>query len=133
MYILIVCGLKHPFSNLVRNKLFTLLIINKSAKDIENGTLKLFINNAQVSLSSFDVSAGNKKDASISFTVKVKGINKGVLKIEDYPITYDDDFYFSFNAQTTINALVINGKETKTAGNFKSLMQNDSLFVYPRK
>ena len=106
------------------------IIINKSAKDIENGTLKLFINNTQVSLSSFNVSAGNKKDASISFTVKTKGINKGVLKIEDYPITYDDDFYFSFNAQTTINALVINGKESKTAGNFKSLMQNDSLFVY---
>lgn len=106
------------------------IIINKSAKDIENGTLKLFINNTQVSLSSFNVSAGNKKDASISFTVKTKGINKGVLKIEDYPITYDDDFYFSFNAQTTINALVINGKDTKTSGNFKSLMQNDSLFVY---
>jgi len=63
------------------------VIINKSTKDIENGTLKLFINNAQVSLSSFNVSAGNKKDASISFTVKTKGINKGVLKIEDYPIT----------------------------------------------
>jgi hypothetical protein len=60
----------------------------------------------------------------------VKGINKGVLKIEDYPITYDDNFYFSFNAQTTIDALVINGKDTKTAGNFRSLMQNDSLFIY---
>ena len=105
-------------------------VINKSTKDIENGTLKLFINNAQVSLNSFNVSAGGKKDVSISFTVKVKGINKGALKIEDYPITYDDNFYFSFNAQTTINALVINGKETKTSGNFKSLMENDSLFVY---
>ena len=106
------------------------IVINKSTKDIENGTLKLFINSAQVSLNSFNVSAGGKKDVSISFTVKVKGINKGALKIEDYPITYDDNFYFSFNAQTTINALVINGKETKTSGNFKSLMQNDSLFVY---
>lgn len=106
------------------------IIINKSTKDIENGTLKLFINNAQVSLSSFDVTAGSKKDVSISFTVKTKGVNKGVLKIEDYPITYDDDFYFSFNAQTTISVLVINGKETRTAGNFRSLMQDDSLFVY---
>jgi hypothetical protein len=106
------------------------IVINKSKKDIENGSLKLYINDAQVSLASFNVSAGNKKDVSISFTVKVKGINKGVLKIEDYPITYDDNFYFSFNAQTIINALVINGKDSKTAGNFKSLMQNDSLFVY---
>lgn len=106
------------------------VVINKSNKDIENGSLKLYINNAQVSLSSFNVTAGNKKDVSISFTVKAKGINKGLLKIEDYPITYDDDFYFSFNAQTTITALVINGKDSKTAGNFRSLMQNDSLFVY---
>lgn len=106
------------------------IVINKSNKDIENGSLKLYINNTQVSLSSFNVTAGNKKDVSISFSVKAKGINKGVLKIEDYPITYDDDFYFSFNAQTTINALVVNGKESKTAGNFRSLMQNDSLFIY---
>ena len=106
------------------------IVINKSNKDIENGSLKLYINDAQVSLASFNVSAGNKKDVSISFTVKIKGINKGVLKIEDYPITYDDNFFFSFNAQTTINALLINGKESKTGGNFKSLMQNDSLFVY---
>ena len=105
-------------------------IINKSNKDIENGSLKLYINEAQVSLASFDVTAGNKKDVSISFTVKIKGINKGVLKIEDYPITYDDNFYFSFNAQTTIKALVINGKDTRTAGNFRSLMQDDSLFIY---
>ncbi len=106
------------------------IVINKSNKDIENASLKLYINDAQVSLASFNVSAGNKKDVSISFTVKVKGINKGVLKIEDYPITYDDNFFFSFNTQTTIKALVINGKDTKTASNFKSLMQNDSLFVY---
>ncbi|MES2515734.1 MAG: BatA and WFA domain-containing protein [Bacteroidota bacterium] len=106
------------------------IVINKSNKDIENGSLKLYINDAQVSLASFNVSAGNKKDVGISFTVKIKGVNKGVLKIEDYPITYDDNFYFSFNAQTTISALVVNGKDTKTSGNFRSLMQNDSLFVY---
>lgn len=105
-------------------------IINKSNKDIENGSLKLFINDGQVSLSSFNVSVGNKTDASIGFTVKNKGINKTELRIDDYPITYDDVFYVSFNAQTTINALVINGKETKTAQNFKSLMQTDSLFAY---
>ncbi len=105
-------------------------IINKSTKDIENGTLKLLINNKQVSLNSFNISSGETKDVTIAFTIKEKGVNNGILKIEDYPITYDDDFYFSFNAQTTINALVVNGKDTKTAANFKSLLQKDSLFIY---
>jgi len=119
-----------PVQQFETQQIIHAIIINKSNKDIENGSLKLYINDTQVSLASFDVSADNKKDVDISFKVKIKGINKGVLKIEDYPITYDDNFYFSFNAQTTIKALVINGKDTKTAGNFRSLMQDDSLFIY---
>ena len=105
-------------------------VINKSDKDIENGSLKLFINGKQMALSSFNAGAGSKKDVSASFTVKEKGINKGLLKIEDYPVTYDDEFFFSFNAQTVIRSLVINGKDSRTTGNFRSLMQNDSLFLF---
>ena len=119
-----------PIQQLGTQQIIHATIINKSNKDIENGTLKLFINKQQVSLSSFSISVGNAKDVSIGFTVKEKGINKGVLSIEDYPITYDDQFYFSFNAQTIINALIINGKETKTVNNFRSLMQNDSMFNF---
>lgn len=105
-------------------------VINKSDKDIENGSLKLFINGKQMALSSFNAGAGSKKDVSASFSVKEKGINKGLLKIEDYPVTYDDEFFFSFNAQTVIRSLVINGKDSRTTGNFRSLMQNDSLFLF---
>ncbi|MES2565389.1 MAG: BatA domain-containing protein [Bacteroidota bacterium] len=119
-----------PLQQYETQQIIHAIIVNKTSKDIENGTLKLFINDAQVSLSSYDVKAGSKKEVSISFMIKAKGVNKGILKIEDYPITYDDDFYFSFNAHTTIHSLIVNGKESRTAGNFRSLMQDDSLFVY---
>lgn len=105
-------------------------VINKSARDIENATLKLFINGRQVSMNSFNAASGEKKDIVINFTIRDNGLNQGALKIEDYPISYDDEFYFSFNAQATVHTLVINGKDTHTAGNFRSLMQNDSLFVF---
>ena len=105
-------------------------IINQSNKDIENGSLKLYINHTQVSLTSFDIKAGSTKEVSISFKVKQKEINRGILKIEDDPITYDDAFYFSFNPQTTIDALVINGKDSQTSHYFKSLLQSDSVFIY---
>lgn len=105
-------------------------IFNKSSKDIENGSLKLYINGKQVSISSFNIGQGEKKEVSISFTVKEKGINNGTLKIEDYPIVFDDEFYFSFNAEISIPTLIINGKDSRTAGNFRSLMKDDNLFVY---
>lgn len=120
----------NPVQQFATQQMLHASVSNKSNKDIENGSLKLYINGKQVSLSSFNIGQGEKKDVSISFTVKEKGINNGVLKIEDYPISFDDEFFFSFNAEISIRALVINGKETRTAGNFRSLMQNDSLFVY---
>ena len=121
---------ENPVQQYGTNQMIHANIINKSSKDIENSTLKLYINNKQVSLNSFNIAAGNKKDVSIPFTIKENGINNGLLKIEDYPISYDDEFYFSFNSKAIINTLVINGKESKTAGNFTSLFKNDSLFNY---
>lgn len=106
------------------------IICNKSHKEIENGNLKLFINSQQVSLSSFNIGEEDKKEVKISFIVKNNGLNNGTLKIEDYPISFDDELYFSFNAQNIINALVINGKDSHTADNFKALMEHDSLFSY---
>lgn len=103
---------------------------NRSDQDIANGSVKLSVNGKQVALGAFNAAAAGQADVAIAFTVRDQGINQGVLRIEDYPITYDDEFFFSFNAQTVIRALVVNGKESRTAGNFRSLMQADSLFLY---
>ena len=119
-----------PVQQFNTSQILHAIVVNKSNKEIVNGSLKLMINGKQMSINSFDIEAENKKDVSISFKVKNNGINNGILKIEDYPIAYDDDFYFSFNAKSTINVLVINGKENKTGASFKSLMQNDSLFLF---
>ncbi len=121
---------KNPAQQFNTQQQINASIVNKSNKAIENGTLKLIINGKQVSLASFNISSNSKQTVSISFLVKEKEVNNCSLKIEDYPITYDDEFYFTFNAKTIINALVINGNDTKTASNFKSLLQKDSLFNY---
>lgn len=105
-------------------------IHNASEKNIEAGTLKLIINNKQVSLNSFNMNAESKQTVKISFTIKERGINNGILKIDDYPVSFDDAFYFSFNSTNYISTLVVNGIDEETAKNFRSLFQNDSLFVF---
>lgn len=108
----------------------TIRINNKSSKNIENGSVKLFINNKQTALASFNAEAQSKTETKISFECKESGFNYCSLKIDDYPITFDDELYFTFNSKPHINAIVINGKNCKTASYFKTLMQNDSVFNY---
>ena len=105
-------------------------INNASKKNLEAGTLKLLINQKQVSLTSFNINAQGKQTVKVSFTIKERGINYGILKIDDYPVSFDDAFYFSFNSNKVISTLVINGEDEETAKNFSSLFQNDSMFVF---
>jgi hypothetical protein len=105
-------------------------INNASKKNLEAGTLKLLINQKQVSLTSFNINAQGKQTVKVSFTIKERGINYGILKIDDYPVSFDDAFYFSFNSNKVISTLVINGDDEEAAKNFSSLFQNDSMFVF---
>jgi len=105
-------------------------INNASKKNLDAGTLKLLINQKQVSLTSFNINAQTKQIVKVSFTIKERGINNGILKIDDYPVSFDDAFYFSFNSNNFISTLVINGDDMETAKNFRSLFQNDSMFVF---
>lgn len=105
-------------------------VYNKSNKNIENGTVKLFINNKQTALASFNAEAQSKAETKITFECKDEGFNYCSLKIDDYPITFDDELFFTFNSKLNINTLIINGKNCKTGNHFKTLMQNDSLFSF---
>ncbi len=82
---------------------------NKSENDLEKIPLKLFINNQQKSVASIDIKAGMSTTVELPFTVYQAGPQQGMLQVTDYPITYDDKFYFSFDVLSSINVLAING------------------------
>ncbi|MGZ3931803.1 MAG: BatA domain-containing protein, partial [Bacteroidia bacterium] len=103
---------------------------NKSDKAIESGSLKLFINGKQAAIASFNAEADAKSETRISFECKEDGFNFCSLKIDDYPVTFDDELFFTFNSRLSIRAVLINGKQAKSAPFFKTLMQSDSMFSY---
>jgi len=103
---------------------------NKSNQAVENGTIKLFINKQQVALASYNADANSKAETKMTFECKAEGFNFCSLKIEDYPIVFDDELYFAFNSKPNINTLIINGPNSKSGMHFKTLMQNDSLFSF---
>ncbi|MCX6353051.1 MAG: hypothetical protein NTX03_14515, partial [Bacteroidetes bacterium] len=84
-------------------------IINASEEPVEEGTLTLTINGKQKSLANFSIPAKGNKEIKMNFTVTEKGNNQASVTITDYPITFDDAFYFNFNVADEVGILCVNG------------------------
>jgi len=103
-------------------------ISNSSDVDYEKIPVKLKIGNVQKALASFDVKAGQEAEVELSYTNHNTGIQFGELEINDYPISFDDKFYFSYFVAPVTNVLSINGNGQNIFLN--SLFGYDSTFVF---
>lgn len=105
-------------------------IVNIGDRAIENASLKLFINEKQVSPASFSAETNAKAEVTLPYLIKETGIQSCRLEIDDHPVTFDDKLYFSYSVSRNIPTLVINGEQNKSAAYFSSLMKPDSLFSF---
>ena len=124
------CFVESPYFQAGTNQKLHVKIKNLSDKEIENGSLKFYLNNKQIAPVSFKVNPNASIDALVSFACKDTGIQQGKLIIEDFPVTFDDTLYFSFRVNNRIPCLNIHKKDEKSAQYLQSLFSNDSLFTY---
>lgn len=101
-------------------------IRNASAETLEKVPLKLKINNIQKALTSFSIPPESSIDLDIPYTENPTGIQNGLLDLVDYPVTYDDPFYFSYPLHSSIMVLAINGKSENQYLNL--IFRSDSSF-----
>ncbi len=103
------CWFVQPTQQPGKTSLLSVRIWNKSENDLEKIPLKLIINNQQKSVATIDIKAGMSTTIELPFTIHQAGPQHGLLQVTDYPVTYDDKFYFSFDVLSSINVLAING------------------------
>ena len=103
------CWFVQPTQQPGKTSLLSARIWNKSDDDLEKIPLKLIINNQQKSVATIDIKAGMSTTVELPFTIHQAGTQQGMLQVTDYPVTYDDKFYFSFDVLSSINVLAING------------------------
>lgn len=89
------------------NKLF-IRIKNDGENALENARLELKLNGQVKAITNFDCKEKSELIDTISFVIDKTGWNDLQLSIEDYPITFDDIYFMSFNVLDKINVLSIN-------------------------
>jgi len=103
------CWFAQPTQQPGKTSVLTARVWNRSETDLEKIPLRLLINNQQKSVASLDIKAGMQVTVELPFTVRAVGPQHGMLQVTDYPVTYDDKFYFSFDVLSSIPVLAING------------------------
>ena len=106
-------------------------IKNNSDKAIENNSIKLFINNIQKTPASFTVDKNSETEVVLSFSSNQTGLQHCRIELNDFPVTFDDKFYFSFDVAKNIPILCINASEANSESIYlNKLFGVDSLFDF---
>ncbi|MGB4399062.1 MAG: BatA domain-containing protein [Daejeonella sp.] len=82
---------------------------NNSDEKAENVPVKITINKQQKAIGSLTIEPRATAADTLSFSGLRAGWQEGEIEITDFPVVFDDRFYFSFNVQQSIPILIING------------------------
>ena len=127
------CWFDTPVRQLNQLEKLHIRIKNNSENAVENNSIKLFINGTQRTLASFSMQAHAQTEVILSFPNKESGFQKCYVALNDYPVTFDDAFYFSYEVSKNVNVLCINSSEagasTSVSPYLNNLFNMDSVFL----
>ena len=82
---------------------------NYADKSAEKVPVKLVINGEQKALGSYTVNARSVQYDTLTFSGLKPGWQRAEITLQDNPITFDNQFYFAFNAAQQMPVLLIDG------------------------
>ncbi len=120
------CFLSTPFVQLNTTNELVVKIKNAGSVNAENIPLKLTVNGSQKAVASVSIPATSTTEVKLNFSISESGWQRAQLSITDYPITFDDNFFFNLNVRSNLQVLCINGDQPSPA--ISAVFGNDSYF-----
>ncbi len=106
-------------------------IRNYGNKSLADQTLTLQLDGKVIGTQTFSIGADTRQELNFNFTIKESGWHYGVLQLNDYPVTFDNQRYFSFYVPEGKKILLVKGNN-ENADYIKiafESMQNKKAFV----
>ena len=130
--------LSTPFIREMQNNSLNVRLINGGRETVKNLPVRLYLDDAQVSTASATIPPGDPAASestaatgatvSLNFNVTTKGYHRGRIVFEDYPITFDNQYFFVIEASPAVRVLHLFGQKSP-ADYVQTVYANDSLFV----
>ena len=112
------------------NEKLVVKLHNYSKEKAEKIPLKLLINGTQKALGSFSVDARSVQIDTLSFSGLQSGWQQGEIQVQDNPVTFDNQFFFTFNVTKQLPVLLIDGGTVNPF--LKAVFDTDPFFAAKR-
>lgn len=120
-----------PFHNLTQQEKLNIRIRNHSEKQVDDMPLTLWLDGRQAAVGSFNTSPQSYTDTALYFSNDEPGFRFGYVDIDDYPVTFDDRYYFAFNVDSTLKVMEITGELAPDGPDyFSKLFGDDPLYEF---
>lgn len=100
---------------------------NQSDENFQNIPLKLYLNDTLKVPGSFNIAPHETKIEKLIFTNTKAGFVNGKIEITDFPVTFDNSFYFNFEIPQNKKVLIV-GSEQKNPF-IDGLFEGNSYFI----
>ena len=82
---------------------------NSGSRNAEKVPVKLLVDGRERAVATVDIAADGSAKTMLRFSLDRTGWVDGCVVIEDYPVTFDDSYYFSFFVDDRIRVLELDG------------------------
>lgn len=100
-----------PYRLLAIEQTLNLKLSNRGKGYRSSIPVRFYVNDSLTAVLAVDLEAGETKDLPITLTLNQEGWYYGRIEIDDFPIVFDNNYYFSFEVRNKRKALLI-GEES---------------------
>lgn len=104
-------------------------VSNHGEGAVDNMPLKLYVGGRERALSAVSLPGNGNMVVEMPFVVDEAGVLDCMVETSDYPVTFDDRYYFSLNIGSQLSMLEVKGSALKGDDFVDRLFDGDSLVV----
>lgn len=120
--------LENPFAAAGEKNTLHVIIRNDGTREADQLGVKLTMNSVQAGAASVNLPAQGSGDVSFDLTTGLTGRNKGRITFNDFPVSFDNEFFFALNFTDKLNVIEIKGSDQSSP--VEKVFGNTQLFAY---
>lgn len=120
--------LESPFAAGGGRNVLHVIVRNDGTRDIDQLNLRLMLNNIQEGTATTSISRAGRSEVTFDIATSLTGLNEARITFNDFPVTFDNEFFLALNFTNRINVIEIKPADVITP--VQRVFGNDRIFSF---